>query len=180
MKKLLFTAACLICIIMLASCDNSLPFFAQPTPSPVPRLNASEILTADTVIAYAGFEPVLDGGAATEDGNKTSALYRTEPVGQADTVEITIMQYDESTSIEDVWNSYAEDKAARTTAEEITELGENAYIAFPSINIYDRGCYIKITAGSGSDDAQRNLLIYLAREAVAKFESIWPAPAVEQ
>ncbi|MCD8391142.1 MAG: hypothetical protein LUD03_04810 [Firmicutes bacterium] len=169
MKKFLLAAASLICVIMLASCGGAM--FAEPSPTPVPEIDPSEILTLDDVAAYVDYELVSDG--VMRDGNTASVLYRTEPIGMADTVEIKITQYNESVSADDVWNEYAVGKAARTTAEDIAELGESAYIAFPSINIYDRGCYIKITAGSGSDEGQRNMLLNLAYAAVPKFEAVW-------
>ena len=80
---------------------------------------------------------------------------------------------------EHVWYEYDTDKSLRPSAEEVTELGENAYIAFPSINIYDRGCYVKITAGSGSDDNQRNQLLTLARIAIARLEERVAPPIIK-
>ena len=60
----------------------------------------------------------------------------------------------------------------------MTELGETAYIAYPTIHVYDRGCIIEVTAGSGSDEDQQQLLVNLAKTAVAKFEQIMPAPVL--
>lgn len=167
MKKILLLMVSVLSSVILCACGKGV---FGPEPTPTPMLDPSEILSLDDVVLAVGYQPVLEGGDIERDGNKSSALYISDPVGQGDPVEITIVQYTEEMPPEHVWYAYDTDKSLRPSAEEVTELGENAYIAFPSINIYDRGCYVKITAGSGSDDNQRNQLLTLARLAIAKLE----------
>ncbi len=173
MKKILFVLASLTCTIILCSCGKAGGLFSKATPTPIPVVDPSAIITAEDVAAATGYTPVLDGGAVKYEGNTATAFYRSEPVGQ-DPVEISVQQYNEQTPVENVWFDYDTNRAYRSSAEEIADLGETAFIAFPSINIYDRGCYICITAGSGSDDNQRNLLLNLANIAVPRLEEIMP------
>ena len=170
MKKLLFVLAALIGTMMLCSCGGGGPF-SKATPAPIPVVDPSALITADDVAAITGYVPVLDGGAVQYDGNKATALYVSSPLGQ-DPVEISVQQYNEEIPVVNVWYDYDTDRAYRSSAEQITNLGENAYIAFPSINIYDRGCYVRITAGSGADENQRNLLLNLAYIAIPRLEEV--------
>lgn len=175
MKKLFLILTCVIMAFSVCACGS--------TPEPIPDINPSELITTDELAALIGYQPTLDGGTVKQDGVFKSAMYVSDPIGQGDPVDIRIYQYNDATPIENVWYSYDTARASRESAEEVTELGESAYIAFPSINIYDRGCYIRITAGSGNDDNQKNLLLSIAKTAVANLEEIMPAPnvnAVEQ
>ena len=171
MKKLLFVLATLAGVIMMCSCGGGGGLFSKATPTPIPVVDPSVLITADDVAAATGYFPVLEGGAVKYDGNTATALYVSDPLGQ-DPVEITVQQYNEEVPVVNVWYDYDTDRAYRSSAEEIANLGETAFIAFPSINIYDRGCYIRITAGSGADENQRNLLLNLAYIAIPRFEEI--------
>lgn len=174
MKKILLIFAAVSCALMMAACG-----LTKNEPVIIPDVDPTALITLEDVAAATGYQPVLDGGAVKHDGNTAKALYRSEPIGQGDVIEITVTQYNDNTPIENVWYAYDTDRSLRLSAEEVAELGESAYIAFPSINIYDRGCYVKLTAGSGSDDNQRNLLLSLARTAISRLEEIMPEPVVK-
>ena len=178
MKKLLFVLASLTITIMLCACGGGGGLFSKATPTPIPVIDPSTLITADDVAAMTGYYPVLESGAVKYDGNTATALYVSDPMGQ-DPVEITVHQYNEEVPIVNVWYDYDTDRAYRSSAEEIANLGETAFIAFPSINIYDRGCYVRITAGSGSDENQRNLLLNLAYTAIPRLEEIMPSVSQE-
>ena len=169
MKKILFVFATLASVIALCSCGGGL--FSKAPPTPIPVVDPSTLITADDVAANTGYYPVLDGGAVKYDGNIATALYMSDPIGR-DPVEIVVQQYNEEVPVVNVWYDYDTDRAYRTSAEEVADLGETAFIAFPSINIYDRGCYVRITAGSGADENQRNLLLTLANIAIPRLEEI--------
>ena len=171
MKKLLFVLATLTGVIALCSCGGGGGLFSKATPSPIPVIDPSTLITAEDVAAATGYWPVLEGGTVKYDGNTATALYVSDPIGQ-DPIEITVHQHNEEVPVVNVWYDYDLDHAYRTSAETVENLGENAYIAFPSINIYDRGCYVRITAGSGSDENQRNLLLNLAYIAIPRLEGI--------
>lgn len=180
MKKLLLIISSLLITIGICSCGNGGGLFAKPTPTPIPVLDPTVILSADDVYAGINYEyaPVIDGEMKIE-GNSRSVVYVSNPKGQGDSVEIKITQYNETTGIDQVYQSFAAAKEKRYEITEVTDLGETAYIAYPSIHVYDRGCVIDITAGSGSDETQQQLLLNLAKLAVANFEEIMPAPVTE-
>ena len=181
MKKLLFVIASLMITIGVCSCGKGGGMFAKPTATPMPELDPTAILTSDNVYEGINYEyvPVIDGGIKTE-GNTKSAVYVSDPKGIGDSVEIKITQYSDAVTIDQVYQQFAAAKAKRYDITEVTELGETAYIAYPTIHVYDRGCIIEVTAGSGSDETQQQLLVNLAKVAVANFEQIMPAPAVQQ
>ncbi|MBQ7573960.1 MAG: hypothetical protein IJT23_06840 [Clostridia bacterium] len=174
MKKISLFLAVFVTILALCSCGGK-----TETKEPVPTIDPSTLLTIDDVALATGYQPVLDGGAITTDGNYSKALYLSDPIGQ-DPVSIEITQYTDDITPEVVFYAYDTARALRSSAEEIPELGETAFVAYPSINIYDRGCYIKITAGSGADENQKNQLLTLARIAVSKFEEQMPAPVIDE
>lgn len=171
----------MLAVFGLCACGSGGGLFAEPTPTPIPQIDPTTLLTSDDVYAAVNYEyvPVVDGGVV-EDGNSRSAVYVSNPKGLGDSVEIKITQYSENFSIDQVFQVFAAAKAKRYEITEVTELGETAYIAYPTIHVYDRGCIIEVTAGSGSDEAQQALLVNLAKTAVARFEQIMPAPAVNQ
>ena len=177
MKKLFLVIVSLAATICLCACGKGGGgLFAKPTPTPIPEVNPIDVLTVEDVYAainYA-YAPVLDGNAVIREGNKAKAIYRSEPIGQGDPVTVEITQFNESVAKENVWYEYDNIRAKRPSAEMLSGLGKDAFLAFPSIHVFDRGCHIAITAGSGADENQRNLLINLATIAVQKFEQIMP------
>jgi hypothetical protein len=176
MKKLLLIISTLLIVLGLCSCGGDSGLFAAATPTPIPEVNPLDLLSAEDVyngIGYA-YAPVLDGDTYVRDGNKATATYRSEQLGQGDPVIISVTQFNETVSKETVWYEYDYDRVMRSSAEAISNLGEDAFLAFPTIHVYDRGCHIEITAGSGDTDDQRNMLINFATTAVAKFETIMP------
>lgn len=172
MKKLLLLIISLIMSMFLTACG-------EEKKEPIPVLDPSQLITAEELAPLVGYQPILDGGAVKYDGNKATALYRPETLGSADIVEVTVVQYSETYPLDNVWYTYDESRMLRQSAENLFELGESAFIAYPSINVFDRGCYLKITAGSGNDDNQKNLLLNLAKTAIIKLEGIMPETQTE-
>lgn len=172
MKKFLLILSAVLITVGLCSCGDTKPNEAK---EPIPEINPIEIITPEDVYAainYA-YAPVLDGDTYTRDANKATAFYRSEPIGQ-DPVIVEITQYTDTIPKENVWYEYDNDRIKRSSAEAIPELGEDAFIAFPSIHVFDRGCHIKITAGSGNTEEQRNTLLTLAQTAVSRIEAVMP------
>lgn len=114
-----------------------------------------------------------------QDGNTLTVTYVAEPLGSADTVSVSIEQFSDKVSTNDTWTSYEYNRVHRGDMEFIQGLGQDCYIAYPYINVYDRGCYIKISAGSGSGEAQKTALINLATQAASVIEQTIPEEAVE-
>lgn len=181
MKHLIFVITGMIAAFMLTACGGG-ETASQPQATPVPTLDPVSILTANDVYASINYEyvPVVDGGVIVHEDNTSKAVYVSDPKGEGDSVEIKVTQMTDTVSAEDVRTEFNEAMQKRRDTITISNLGESAYIAFPSIYVYDRGCILKITAGSASSTEQQNLLIDLASKAVANFEQIVPAPDVVQ
>lgn len=174
MKKILLTAASLIMTICLCACGSGGGFFAKPTPTPVPDIDPAGLVTVEDVASCAGYTPVIETSATSREGNIARVLYRSEPIGQHDTVEVKLTQFTNEIPYQILFNEYEQAKAKRSTAELVSGIGQEAYIAYPTIHVFDRGCIIEITAGSGSDDDQKTLLQNLARTAAGRLEAIIP------
>ena len=103
-----------------------------------------------------------------------ATLYRSEPIGQNDTVTVKVTQFTDTIDYQMLFDQYEQEKSKRSSAELVEGIGQESYIASPTIHVYDRGCIIEITAGSGSDDNQKTLLKNLAITAAGRLESIIP------
>ena len=168
MKKLILALSCLIVTIGLCSCGG------KKEPEPVPELDPAQLITAEDVAAVAGYTPVVVPEGTAKNGNRSSVLYRSEPIGKHDTVEVKLVQFNDDMPYQQIFSEYEANKAKRSDAKLVDSLGQEAYIAFPTIYVYDRGCLLSITAGSGADDEQERLLKNLAFTAVGKLEEQIP------
>lgn len=179
MKKILLILSCLIVTIGLCACGDGGGLFQSATPTPIPKIDPTMVLSPDDVyeaLNYA-YVPVIDGGLIYhENGYEHSMTYVSDPKGQGDSVTVKVSQYTDTVPIETIWYSFDDNRQKRSDAENIDGIGEAAYIAFPSIHVYDRGCSIDISAGSGDTDEQKQLLMTLAQKAVVNLENIVPIP----
>ncbi|MCI8403846.1 MAG: hypothetical protein HFE49_02985 [Clostridia bacterium] len=174
MKKVLLVVSSLLMIIGLCACGGEGGLFSKATPTPMPDIDPAALVTLDDVVVNAGYTPVIEPSGTMREGNVGTVLYRSEPIGQHDIVSVKITQFTEEIDYQALFEQYEQEKAKRTSAEIIPGIGQEAYIAFPSIHVYDRGCLIDITAGSGADETQKLLLKNLALAAAAKLEEIVP------
>ena len=124
-------------------------------------------------------ELVLKDDALIQEGNKITAKYIPEPLGSGDSVFVELYEPSENLDEEAVEEKFEASREKRTDFIEVDDLGDDAYIAYPTIHVYDRGCIIEVTAGSGSDETQQQLLVNLAKVAVANFEQMMPAPVLQ-
>lgn len=183
MKKILFALSCLLITIGLCACGGEGGLFQTATPTPIPEIDPTSVLSPDDVYEALNYEyvPVIDGGLIYHEGGyKHSMTYVSDPKGQGDSVTVKVSQYTDSVPMETVWYTFDDNRQKRSDAENIDGIGEVAYIAFPSIHVYDRGCSIDISAGSGDSDKQRQLLIALAQKAAANLENLVPVPDTAQ
>ena len=183
MKKLLFVLSCFLLAAGICSCSGGGLFGPEPTPTPVPQIDPVAILSPDEVYEALGYAyvPVIDGGLIYHDGDwRHSMTYVSDPKGQGDSVTVTVSQYTDTVTPETVWYTFDEKRQKRSDKEGVDGLGECAYIALPSIHVYDRGCSIDITAGSGDTWEQKQLLILLAQKAVANLANVIEPPVVAE
>lgn len=174
MKKFLLVFASLLMVVGLCACGNGGGLFAKPTPTPIQQVDPMSLISAEDVAINAGYTPVVEESETGRDGNVATVLYRSEPVGQYDTVSVKLTQFTETIDYQMLFEQYEQEKSKRSSAELVAGIGQEAYIAYPSIHVYDRGCIIEITAGSGSDENQALLLKNLAITAAGRLENIFP------
>ena len=162
--------------LALCSCGNGGGLFAEPTPTPMPSADAGTIISLEDAknAIENSYELQLDGGAVVTDGNVSTASYVASPIGAGDPIIVKVVNCTSTVSADDVWNDYENTRISRSSSKFVEGIGEDAYIAYPSIHVYDRGCEIVITAGSGSNEGQDKLLKKLAENAAAKIEEIMP------
>ena len=137
-------------------------------------IDPATLITTDDVALNAGYTPVIEESGTSRNGNVATVLYRSEPIGQNDTVTVKVTQFTDTIDYQMLFDQYEQEKSKRSSAELVEGIGQESYIAFPTIHVYDRGCIIEITAGSGSDDNQKTLLKNLAITAAGRLESIIP------
>lgn len=173
MKKIIAIVSTLLIMLSLSSCGGGGGLQpVVPTATPIPEAVPTEILKLSDVQTAAGTELtyVQEGGIVKEE-NVSTAIYRTEPLGKGDLVQIRIRQLTSQVTREQVRTEYDEMKAKRPEAQTVEGLGDDAYIAYPSIHVYKDGYHLEITAGSGSDEAQATLLKNLAQTALRNLEA---------
>ncbi len=147
MKKIIF----LLCFLfILCGCSRN----------KITEITASVLLPQEQLAPYLEYVP--------EFSEKTSrhysiAEYRPNPRGSNDPVIIKVYQENQLYSKDKILDYYNECKELRTDAFTIDSLGADCFVAYPSIHYYINGYHIEITAGSGSDNDQKILLMNLAK-----------------
>ena len=168
-KTFLFITGAILAVICLCACNNNGGIGGvSATPTPIPQISPEEVLPIESAVSAVGYELVSDG--ETEKDGERSVLYRTEPIGKNDVVKVTVRQFSETVSEQEVTDKFYAAKESRPSAETIASVGDDAFLAFPSIHVYKDGRYVEITAGSGADDTQRELLISLGKTAAGNIE----------
>ncbi len=173
MKKIVLVLSSLVLTVSLCACKGG-GLFAKPTPTPVPDIDPASLVTAQDVMSYAGYTPIIDTERTARNANVAEVVYRSEILGQSDPVTVKFTQFTDTIDYQMLFEQYEQEKAKRASAELIGGIGQEAYIAFPTIHVYNKGCLIDITAGSGADENQKALLINLATAAASRLEQIIP------
>lgn len=165
MKRSILSVLLSAAVLFAGGCAGKTENKGESKKVEIPPMKASEIITLDQAkqAVNGEYELKADGEDKTE-GNKSSILYKSEPTGAGYPVEVTLYQPIEGKSASDVEADYEEMLSKRPKALSAEDMGsERAFIAYPSIHIYQKGYHFIITAGGGSDDRQQELLKNLAR-----------------
>lgn len=145
----------------------------------IEKIAPDKLATVEAVSTLTGVDMKVDENGVTTDGNASSVTYVADPEYSGDPITIRIEQFSESLTATQVWNDYENSRIYRSDMEFIEGIGEDCYIAYPYINVYDRGCYIRICAGSGDSSKQRELLETLASIATGEVERVISAETYE-
>lgn len=140
--------------------------------SEIPQLSPDQVLTVEAAAQSNGGTMTMSDEGIINDGKQLSLTYVGVPLGSVDTISVAIEQFSTSVTASQVWNDYETDRLKRADAQFIDGIGQDCYIAFPYICVFTRGCYIKISAGSGNNDTQKQVLIGLAAQAASGVEAL--------
>ena len=148
MKKIIF----LLCFsIFLSGCNSN---------EKINDVTASLLLPQEAVAPYLDYTPDI-----TEKNTRRYSItqYLSNPTGKYDPVIIKIFQSNELLSEEDILNDFNEIKELRSDSFTVDGMNVDCFVAYPSIHYYTDGYHVQITAGSGSDNNQKILLMNLAK-----------------
>ncbi len=174
MKKITALLMCLVMALGASSCGKEKEQRAgapeQKQEKKVYKtVEPEKVLTLENVSAVVSYTPVLE---KSKSGKASTALYRSEPVGKGDVVQVDVYQPSARVTEDEVKKLFNEEKEKRPKAEEVTDLGVEAFIAIPSIHMMKDGYYVKITAGSGAGDEQKALLKDAAQTALVNLNEL--------
>lgn len=175
MKKIYAIMAAAFLTASLASCGGG----NTTQKVDIAVLTPDAVLPLASAVSATGAELVMADEGIVNDNGMLTCTYVANPIGSADSVSIGIEQFSDTVTVQQIWNAYEDARVYRSDMEFVQGIGEDCYIAYPFICVYDRGCYIKISAGSGNTEEQKNLLINLASTAAAAIESAIPAEAAD-
>lgn len=171
MKKISLVILSIILLLNLCGCGEKPPSLPQATPTPIIEVAPTDIISIEDAAAVINYAPVIDGGSITKEGDKSSVLYRSEPIGSGDIIKVSVTQYTKEITKEQIKTEFDTGKSKRPKAIDIGSI-ENCYLAYPSIHLYKDGYHIEITAGSGGEDAQKQLLEQLASRALENLNKL--------
>ncbi|MDY3928626.1 MAG: hypothetical protein SOZ34_04590 [Clostridia bacterium] len=158
MKKFIPLFIC-ICIF-LASCGKKDKIEPRDTVYP------SDLVTVEELAPFIGYTPVM---SETRSRRVSDAVFVSDPIGKEDIVEIKVRQKNGLQSESEVKEYFDECKKMRSDAFDVQlDNTVEAFIAYPTLHYYINGYHVEITAGSGSDDLQKNLLQNIANITLEK------------
>ncbi len=177
MKKLLTLLLCAVMSVTVSSCGKKSENNAAV--GTIARLSPDTLLSAQMVSTITGANLKMSEEGVVPDGNGYKVTYVADPIGSADTVSVMVEQFSNTLSADQVWEDYKQyylpDGAMETVSGVGIEEGKGACnITYPYINIYYRGCYVRISAGSGDSEIQKQLLVNLAANAVTTIRNTIP------
>lgn len=154
MKKFVF----LLCsVLFLCGCSSD----------KVNNITSALLLPAEQLAPYLEYTPTFNEKTTR---HYSIAEYRPDTPGSNDPVIIKVYQENQLYSKDKILEYYNECKELRSDAFSIDSLGVDCFVAYPSIHYYVDGFHIEITAGSGSDNNQKILLMNLAKLSLVNLD----------
>ncbi len=149
MKK--YTILLFIIILTLFGCGDK-PEENKKVFSP------ADILSKEDIKDFIDFEPVIE---ETETTVSKTLKYKNATLGVSDLVEVTVYSENDAISkseIEEKFNFYKTKNKEYKSIIPVEGVEADCFIAIPSAYILKDGYLVIISAGSGGEDAQINLL----------------------
>ena len=156
MKKIVFIF--MACLLLVSGCGKE---EVKPMLLPTDVINIEE---AQALIGDSYTLKVKDNAVVQEE-NLLSVKYLSEPLGSGDGIFIEILTPDENHSRSVIKDEFSKSRDKRSDRILVKGLGDDAYIAYPTLHLYTHDLYVTITAGSKSSDEQADLLIELGKIA---------------
>lgn len=149
----------LISILCLSGCKES--------KEEAPRIfTPADILSAEDIKDYINFEPVCEESQTDE---AKIIKYKNSTPGSSDIVEVKVFienDFISNSQIEEKFNFYKNKNKEFESLIPIDGMDAECFIAIPSSYILKDGYMVVISAGSGGEDAQINLLRSLTEIAI--------------
>lgn len=147
MKKIIY----LLCFsLFLCGCSKN----------KITEITAAILLPQEQLAPYLEYVPEFSEETSR---HYSIAEYRPNPPGSNDPVIIKVYQENQLYSKDRILDYFNECKELRTDSFKVDSLGVDCFVAYPSIHYYVNGYHVEITAGSGSDNDQKILLMNLAK-----------------
>lgn len=162
MKKIFFLMLMFL-ILSVSACKSGDKEITYKIPS------ADTFITAEDVESLALYTPVK---TLENTRGKSVVKYYPEVLGESDPVIVEVYSHNEKISVAEIHEKFLDKKEARTSAYEIDGIKSEGFIAYPSANLYRDGYMLVITAGSGAEDSQGEMLkefLKIADENLDKF-----------
>lgn len=164
MRIAVFTLITIICVLA-GGCGKKTTFYPV---MPTDILSEKEV----EVAIESEFDYFLEHEAVVDLGNNTyRASYYPDPLGSDDPVIVEVTIPDENLLRSDIKNLYLKSYDSRINKRKIDGVGEDAFVAFPTLTVYDRGYLICITAGAGDTKEQLDTLLTLGQKAIRNFHN---------
>lgn len=166
MKKIVLMLVLILSVGMFTGCKKS---------NSERMLLPSEVVTLEEAQKLVGNEYtlVLKDDALIQEGSKVTAKYVAEPLGSGDNVFVDIYEPGEDFDEKAVQEKFEASRKKRADFIEIENIGDDAYIAYPTLHLYSHGVYVAITAGSEGNDEQTTLLEEFGKVAEKNIEEFF-------
>lgn len=149
MKKILCVFAVLM-LIFSVGCSNE----KDSSTSVKSGLTAQMLMTPEDVSGLVDYEMTAN---AEETYLKSSVTYTSNPLGK-DPVIVELYSYNGKNSVAAIHDMFKEKREKRPNSQDISDYDMDCFISYPSINLYCDGYMVVVTAGSGADEVQAELL----------------------
>lgn len=163
MNKILVLYLVLVCCFLGGCSEKYVPASIAP----------ADILTLEDVeTAVGNCEYTLEFDAVVNKDNNTYVLsYLPVNFGAGDPVFVEVTYPYSDIKGESTKKMYDDCYESRVNKQKVEGIGEEAFVAFPSITIYKNRLLLKITAGSGDTKEQLDLLLSLGKLAVKNMDT---------
>lgn len=135
---------------------------------------AADFLSLEEVSGFLGYTPVME-----EENTRLQkkVTYKNETKGDGDIIRLSIYPPNTKYSADDIKAQFDAEKKKNEEYKSLIEFEEadaEAFISIPSAHIYKNGHYAVVTAGSGGEEEQINLLKTISQIVIGHLNELEP------